>query len=133
MNIENRREMLKAYIETNVAPILIKDIEISSIPDAVMIPANIDNTLLQGHYVVDKFVPPKWYEELATKTAKYKYLVIRDIDSISKDDQLKFVELLKYRKIGEFKLDENCVIIITAKEINGDVIASDIYALVAHI
>ena len=84
---------------------------------------------INGHYENIDFVAPDWYYELKNK----QVLVINNIDSISKEDQLKFVELLKYRKISIFELPENIVIIITANKINKDTINEKIYSLVAHI
>ena len=61
------------------------------------------------------------------------YLVIDKIDTISKEEQLKFCELLEYRKISTFNLPESCVIIVTANEINKDKINEEIFSLVARI
>ena len=62
-----------------------------------------------------------------------KILVIDNIDSISKEEQLKFSELLEHRKISTFNLPDNCVIIVTAKNINKDTINEEIFSLVARI
>lgn len=78
------------------------------------------------------FIPPKWLNEILSST-KNKMLVIDKIDTISKEEQLKFVELLKYRKILTFELPKDCLIIITANEINTEKISNEIYSLVACI
>ena len=77
-------------------------------------------------------MPPKWYNELVTNNNS-KVLVIDLIDSINKEEQLKFIELLEYRKISTFELPKDCVIIVTAKEVNKDKISEEIYSLVAQI
>jgi len=59
--------------------------------------------------------------------------VVGDFDSISKEEQLKFCELLEHRKISTFELPKSCVIIVTANEINKDKINEEIYSLVAQI
>jgi len=134
MTIEERREMFRAYIDANVAPLLVENANEEIFHDPVIIPANCDVSLLTGHYENDKFEPPPWYKELiAKKDVQYNYLVISDITSTSKDEQLKFVELLKHRKISDFELPENVVIIVLASSVNRDLIAEEIYSLVAHI
>ncbi len=121
--------LLKEYIKNNISPILIDFIDGNSFPDSIILNADIDKNKLNGHYENIDFVAPDWYYELKNK----QVLVINNIDSISKEDQLKFVELLKYRKISIFELPENIVIIITANKINKDTINEKIYSLVAHI
>ena len=130
--MENKRELLSSYIKANVAPILVNFIEGKDIPGAIIIPANIDQKDLNGHYENENFLAPKWLNEvLSTNTSSV--IVIDNIDSISKEEQSKFIELLEYRKISTFELPKNCVIIVTAKEINKDKISEEIYSLVAHI
>ena len=130
--MENKKELLKSYIQANVAPILVNVISGKDIPSAIVIPADINAIELNGYYDGVNYMPPRWYNELVTNN-NYKVLVIDLIDSISKEEQLKFVELLEYRKISTFELPKECVIIVTAKEINKDTISEEIYSLVAQI
>lgn len=130
--MENKRELLSSYIKANVAPILVNFIEGKDIPGAIIIPANIDQKDLNGHYENENFLAPKWLNEVLSTNAS-SVIVIDNIDSISKEEQSKFIELLEYRKISTFELPKNCVIIVTAKEINKDKISEEIYSLVAHI
>lgn len=131
MNNE-KSKLLSSYIISNVAPILEDFIFGSNIPNSIVIPANINSDELNGHYDNENYLAPKWFNELLT-TNESKVLVIDELDSISKEEQLKFVELLEYRKISTFALPKNCVIIVTAKNINKDTISEEIYSLVAHI
>jgi len=134
MSLEERNELFKTYIETNVAPILVEDGSVEIFPNPIVIPAECDSSLLSGHYQDSNYLPPAWYQELITKKdIEYNYLIIEDITNISKDEQLKFVELLKHRKISSFVLPDNTVIIVLAKTVNKDLINSEIYSLVAHI
>ena len=127
-----KKELFLSYIKANVAPILVDFISGKDIEGAVVIPSDIDVKELNGHYIDDKFLPPKWYNDILNST-KSKILVIDMIDNISKEEQLKFCELLEYRKISTFELPENCVIIVTASEINKDKINEEILSLVARI
>lgn len=130
--MENKKELLMSYIKTNVAPILVNFISGKDIPGAIVISADVDAKELNGHYDGADYMPPKWYNELVTNNNS-KVLVIDLIDSINKEEQLKFIELLEYRKISTFELPKDCVIIVTAKEVNKDKISEEIYSLVAQI
>ena len=130
--MENKKEMLLSYIRANVAPILVDFINGKDLNGAVVLPANIDIKELNGHYEETEFSSPKWLNEILSTNAN-RILVIDKIDTISKEEQLKFCELLEYRKISTFNLPENCVIIVTANEINKDKINEEIFSLVARI
>ena len=130
--MKNKKEMLLSYIKANIAPILVDFIFGSDINDAVVLPSDIDVKELNGHYDGTDFIPPKWFNEiLSTNTSKI--LVIDKIDEISKEEQLKFCELLEHRKISTFELPKNCIIVVTANEINKDKISEEIFSLVARI
>ena len=129
---ETKRELLKSYIRSNVAPILVDFIDGNSIPNSVVLSANCEMTELNGHYDNTEFNPPKWLTELNDSKLP-TILVIDNIDSIPKNEQTKFVEILKYRQVATFELPKNTVIVVTAKEINENTINEEIYSLVAHI
>lgn len=130
--MKDKKELLLSYIKANVAPILVDFITSEDLNDAVILPSNIDPKELNGHYEGTNFMPPKWFNEiLSTNTSKV--LVIDKIDAISKEEQLKFCELLEYRKISTFELPKNCLIIVTANEINKEKISEEIFSLVARI
>ena len=130
--MENKKEMLLSYTRANVAPILVDFISGKDIKGAVVLPANVDVKELNGHYDGTDFMPPKWLSEILSTNAP-SILVIDNIDSVSKEEQEKFIELLEYRKISTFNLRNNTVIIVTAKELNNDKISEEIYSLVAQI
>lgn len=130
--MEDKKEMLLSYIKANVAPILVDFISSKDLNEAVVLPANIDVKELNGHYDGVDFMQPKWLNEILS-TNESKFLVIDKIDTILKEEQLKFCELLEYRKISTFELPKNCVIIVTANEINKDKINEEIFSLVARI
>ena len=105
---------------------------VNDIKNAVILPANIDSKELNGHYDGVDFLPPKWMSEILGTNAS-KILIIDKIDSVSKEEQLKFCELLEHRKISTFSLPENCVILVTANEVNKNKISEEIYSLVVQI
>ena len=115
--MKNKKELLISYIRANVAPILVDFISGQDLKGAVVLPANIDAKELNGHYDGADFMPPKWLNEILSTNAS-KILVIDKIDAITKEEQLKFGELLEHRKISTFNLPKSCVIIVTANKIN---------------
>lgn len=125
-----RLEMLNTYINLNIAPILVNNIFANAFNNYVLLPADIEITHLNGHYENDSVLPPYWYQNL--KMNNYNLIIIDDISKIDKKDQEKFIELLKYRKVGTFDLPKDCVIIIIN---NGsrDMVSDEIYSLVAII
>lgn len=127
-----KKELLKNYIRSNVAPILTNFVNGINIPNSVLLPANCKMEDLIGHYIEDIYVPPKWMTEIITINAP-TILIIDKIDSIPKSEQTKFVEILKYRKVSTFELPKNTVIVVTAKEIDERTINEEIYSLVAYI
>ena len=130
--MEDRKEMLLSYVRANVVPVLEDFIFGKDLEKATILPSNINREELNGHYEGTKFMPPKWLEEIL-ESNKEKLIVIDEIDKISKEEQLKFVELLKYRKISTFSLPKGCLIIVTAHEINKETINEEIFSLVAKI
>lgn len=130
--MDDKKELLMSYIKANVAPILVNFLSGNDIKGAVVLPADIDSKELNGHYDGSNFLPPKWMSEILDTNAS-KILVIDKIDTVSKEEQLKFCELLEHRKISTFELPKSCVILVTANEINKDKISEDIHSLVAQI
>lgn len=130
--MKDKRELLLSYIKANVAPILVDFISGKDLNGAVVVPASVDVKELNGHYDGTDFMPPKWLNEILSTNAS-KILVIDKIDLIFKKEQLKFCELLEHRKISTFELPENCIIIVTANEINKDKISEEIFSLVVRI
>lgn len=127
-----KRQLLMSYIKSNVAPILVDFIDGNNIPNSVVLPANLEISELNGHYENIEFVSPEWLNKLKSYNTP-TILVIDKIDSIPKNEQTKFVEILKYRQVSTFELPKNTVIVVTAKEINENTINEEIYSLVAHI
>ena len=117
----DKMNMLENYILVNVAPVLIDFSSNINTTKSVIIPANCEVKELNGHYEGEDFLAPKWYYDL-TNTNEAKIIIIKDIDSISKEEQLKFKELLEYRQVSTFKIPENTRIILTATNISKETI-----------
>lgn len=132
MIFQDKVKLLGEYMKANVCPILVDFITANDINDAIVINANCEYTDLVGSYDNDKFILPEWFRKIISRDYD-SILMIDGIDSISKEEQFKFVELIKYRQVNTNKIPNNTVIIITAKDINENTINEEIYSLVAHI
>lgn len=131
--INDKIKMLDSYIRANVGPIIISNIDSKVFSNiAIIIQANISKEELIGKYENDNFKLPLWYRELINNSNK-KIIIINNFDSISKTEQLKFHELLKYRKIGNLKISEDVIIILIANNISSKTINENIYSLLVHI
>ena len=130
MNKE-RLEMLNEYIKSGITPILIENMPASVFDNATILDANCDISDLNGHYENINFVAPSWYNKL--KQNQTKMLVINNINEIDVNEQTKFIEILKYKKISTFDLSKDCIIIVTAKNLKERPINEEVYSLLAHI
>ncbi len=133
MNKE-KLEMLNEYLKNTNIPVLVEDIPLEIFSDYVIIPSDINVKELDGHYEKTEYCPPSWYTSLVDKYKENKaILVITNINKISKNDQEKFVEILKYKKVSTFNLTKNVRIILTANNLKENEINEEIYSLLAHI
>ena len=130
MNKE-KLKMLKEYINVGILPILIENVSDLMFEDAIILEANCDIAELNGHYEGINFVAPSWYNELEKR--QEKILIINNINQIDKEEQTKFIEILKYRKVSTFDLDKNCIIIVTANNLKENPINQEVYSLMVHI
>lgn len=130
MNKE-RLEMLNEYIKSGITPILIENMPASVFDNATILNANCDISDLNGHYENINFVAPSWYNKL--KQNQTKMFVINNINEIDVNEQTKFIEILKYKKISTFDLPKDCIIIVTAKNLKERPINEEVYSLLAHI
>ncbi len=131
MNSE-KLKLLEEYLKNTDIPILLENVSTDVFNDYVVLPSNLDIKELNGHYEETSFNPPEWYDKLFNMK-RNKLLVIDKIDNISKEEQAKFIEILKYKKVSTFELPKETKIIITADVINEKTINEEIYSLVAHI
>ncbi len=128
---EEKMKILNSYIKSGISPILMEDVSVKAFEDAVIIESNCDREILNGSYEETNFVAPNWYNELIEK--KNQILVINEINKISTDEQIKFGEILKYKKVSTFELPKNCIIIVTCSNLKENPINENIYSLLAQI
>ncbi len=95
----------------NLNPLIILGNELKEYQNKVEISANIDERFLN--------LSADWQEELTQKSSQEKaYCIIIGIEDISLQEQEKFVNLLKNRRAGNYKLPNNAMIIILANNEN---------------
>ena len=126
-----RMDMLEGLLKSKVSPVLIENFPASIFNDAVILESNCAIEDLNGHYEGVDFLPPLWYKKL--ESLSEKLLVISNINKISVEEQKKFVEILKYKKVSTFKLPENTIILVTASNLEENKINEEVYSLMAHI
>ena len=119
---QDKKELLFSYIKVNIAPIIVDFISAQDIPNALIIDA-INNLDLSGHFEDTLYLPPEWFK----KKKKNVILVIDNLDKISKEEQLRFKELLKYKKVSTFNLPEDMRILVTVE--NKENLNEEIYSL----
>ncbi len=133
MNNE-RLNMLKNYIKSKVSPLLVQNMPSDFFDNSVVIKSNINRGELNGHYENMDFCPPMWYKMLVKKSKTgTAVLVIENINEIKLEDQPKFVEILKYKKVSTFELPKNCLIVVTCSDLTINKINKEVYSLLAQI
>ena len=128
---KDKLKILSEYIKSGISPILVENVNNGVFPDAVIINSDCNKSLLNGHYEGINFVAPNWYNELIKKSTPI--LVINEIDKVSTEEQIKFGEILKHKKVSTFKLPENCIIIVTSSNLKENPINESIYSLLAEV
>lgn len=133
MNKE-RFNLLENYIKSGVSPLLVQNIPSNFFDNSIVIKSDIDKSELNGHYENVNFCPPLWYKDLLDKSkTKTVVLVIENINEIKLEEQTKFIEILKYRKVSTFKLPKNCLIIVTCSDLTANKINEEVYSFLAQI
>lgn len=106
----------KVFDYAKLSPVLAVGLPAEIFEGALVLDSNIDSSKL-GIVNTEKGLNyPDWYVAIA-KRRGLRQIVISDIDKISKEEQEKFYEMLKYKQISGVDLPENTEIIVLAKNI----------------
>jgi len=113
--MKNFNDILNNLILKTNESILINNVNIENFSHKVVIDSNISQKDLS---IVDTH--PLWLIELEllSKKKNYVLLIIKDMDLITSRQQLKFLEIIKYRSVSGFKLPNNTHIIISCQNID---------------
>ena len=121
-----RIELLKEYIQSNIAPILTDDKYISLLPNRVEIDTNnLEKELEVSLDENGKEHAPTWFEDVE----RLKLLVVRNIDLLSKEKQRKLIEILKYKKISTLHINPKGIIILTYQNLDFNKFDEEIISL----
>ena len=128
-------DLLGEYIKAGTSAILIEEIPENAIKKgAVVLDANCSKAELMGHYENLEFIAPEWYNKLMESSKSHTpVLIIKDINKIPEEEQRKFIELFKYRKVYVHKLPENCMIFATYSNLEEKPIQEELYSFMVHI
>ncbi len=112
------KELLEA-IAANISPV-ITNLAKKDFKGATFIAADCEiDKALSEQYISGKWQAPDWLQELCkNKDEIISILVVEDIAKISEKEQLKFLEILKNRAIGSFKLPANVSIVVLCSDFN---------------
>lgn len=128
-------DLLGEYIKAETSAILIEEIPENAIKKgAVVLDADCSKAELMGYFENLEFKRPEWYNKLIDSAKSHTpVLIIKDINKISEEEQRKFIELFKYRKIYVHKLPENCMIFATYSNLEERPIQEELYSFMVHI
>ena len=128
-------DLLGEYIKAGLSAILIEEIPENAIKKgAVVLEADCSKAELMGHYENLEFIAPEWYKKLMDSSKEHTpVLIIKDINKIPEEEQRKFIELFKYRKVYVHKLPENCMIFATYSNLEERPIQEELYSFMVHI
>lgn len=128
-------DLLGEYIKAGTSAILIEEIPENAIKKGtVVLEADCSKAELMGHYENLEFIAPEWYKKLMDSSKQHTpVLIIKDINKIPEEEQRKFIELFKYRKVYVHKLPENCMIFATYSNLEERPIQEELYSFMVHI
>ena len=128
-------DLVGEYIKAGTSAILIEEIPENAIKKgAVVLEADCSKAELMGHYENLEFIAPEWYKKLMDSSKEHTpVLIIKDINKIPEEEQRKFIELFKYRKVYVHKLPENCMIFATYSNLEERPIQEELYSFMVHI
>ena len=108
-------ESLGEYIKLGNSIVLLEEIPQSVIErGAVVLDASCSSKELTRYFENLKYKLPEWLEKLNKIEKEHTpVLVIKNINKIPEEEQRKFIELFKYKKIYTNKLPENTMIFVT--------------------
>lgn len=128
---KEKLKILDSYLKSGLTNILIEDMPKEIFEDEIILEFNCTIDDLNGHYEGIEFMPPVWYQNLIKNNKKI--LVINDINKLPIEEQPKFGEILKYKKVSTFDLPKDCIVIVLVNNLKENKICEEVYSLLAHI
>lgn len=128
-------DLLGEYIKAGKSAVLIEEIPESVIEKgAIVINSDCSSSELMGYFDNLEYIVPEWYNKLMESSKIHTpVLIIKDINKVPEEEQRKFIELLKYKKVYVNKIPENCMIFVTYSDLKENAIEEEVYSFMAHI
>ena len=128
-------DLLGEYIKAGKLAVLIEELPESVIEKgAIVINSDCSSSELMGYFDNLEYIVPEWYNKLMESSKIHTpVLIIKDINKVSEEEQRKFIELLKYKKVYVHKIPENCMIFVTYSDLKENPIEEEVYSFMAHI
>ena len=127
--------LLGEYIKAGKSAVLIEELPESVIEKgAIVINSDCSSSELMGYFDNLEYIVPEWYNKLMESSKIHTpVLIIKDINKVPEEEQRKFIELLKYKKVYVNKIPENCMIFVTYSDLKENPIDEEVYSFMAHI
>lgn len=128
-------DLLGEYIKAGKSAVLIEELPESVIEKgAIVINSDCSSSELIGYFDNLEYIVPEWYNKLMESSKIHTpVLIIKDINKVPEEEQRKFIELLKYKKVYVNKIPENCMIFVTYSDLKENPIEEEVYSFMAHI
>ena len=128
-------DLLGEYIKAGKSAVLIEEIPESVIEKgAIVINSDCSSSELMGYFDNLEYIVPEWYNKLMESSKIHTpVLIIKDINKVPEEEQRKFSELLKYKKVYVNKIPENCMNFVTYSDLKENPIEEEVYSFMAHI
>lgn len=128
-------DLLGEYIKAGKSAVLIEELPESVIEKgAIVINSDCSSSELMGYFDNLEYIVPEWYNKLMESSKIHTpVLIIKDINKVPEEEQRKFIELLKYKKVYVNKIPENCMIFVTYSDLKENPIEEEVYSFTAHI
>ena len=113
MDIKSRLKRLEFYLKDCDSPVLVDFLKAEQFTNPIVIEGDISKEELYG----DMSFEPEWYTRLKSlKKDGINYLIINNLSKVEKNEQKKFIHLLKDRKCNNIVLPSNCVMVVVIKK-----------------
>lgn len=102
---------------SKASPVLAVGIPLAMFGDSTIIESTIPSKSLGIVNTAKGLKAPSWFYGIVKGNQSHQ-IIINNIDSIDKENQEKFYELLKYKAISNVELPADCKIIVLATDLN---------------
>lgn len=113
MNLSPKINKIQELSKTS--PVLAVGIPLAMLGNSTIIEATIPSKNLGVVNTAKGLKAPSWFFDIIKGNGSHQ-IVINNIDSIDKESQEKFYELLKYKAISDIELPADCKIIVLAND-----------------